>query len=175
VWRQDVFAIANGWCEGTVSTVRFVTAVLAWGNGIRGYGPYRTGAVLTQSGASDRLESALAGLRHDAPSVETVVEAYEQFMTTDKVPTLGPAFFTKILYFAGYRRGRGGVQPLILDSVVAARLPPEAGPAHKFTSDWWSSTWRDYLFWAATQAGRPEFAGEPDAVEMALFTGRWAP
>jgi hypothetical protein len=74
VWRQDVFAIANGWCEGTVSTVRFVTAVLAWGNGIRGYGPYRTGAVLTQSGASDRLESALAGLRHDAPSVETVVD-----------------------------------------------------------------------------------------------------
>lgn len=175
VWRREVFAVAQRWRDGDVPSVQLAAASLAWGYGRRGYGPYRTSAILSREDAAPRLNAALEGLRGDTPSLETLVGSYRLFMTTSKLTGLGPAFFSKILHFAGYRRGRGGTQPLILDSVVAARLPDEAGAARRYRSGWWSSTWRDYLLWAALQADRSGYAGEPDQVEMALFAGRWAP
>ncbi|WP_370966962.1 hypothetical protein [Amycolatopsis sp. cg9] len=69
----------------------------------------------------------------------------------------------------------GGVQPLIFDRVVARRLPEEAGPASKYGTAWWTSTWSGYLRRAAEQARRPEYGNEPDHVEVALFTGAWTP
>lgn len=86
---------------------------------------------------------------------------------------LGPAFFTKLIYFAGYRRGAGGVQPLILDKQVALRLPADAGPSRRREGGWPSSEWVEYLQWAAGQAKRTTFGGEPERVEMALFSNRW--
>jgi hypothetical protein len=83
-------------------------------------------------------------------------------------------FFTKVLYFAGYRRG-AGIQPLILDRRVARHLPPAADPAHARRWGWPSEHWIAYLRWAADQATRTVFGGEPDAVEMALFSGEWEP
>ncbi|UOX89345.1 hypothetical protein MUY14_01490 [Amycolatopsis sp. FBCC-B4732] len=172
VRRADVFALADRWRALDVPALQFTAGVLAWGHGIRGYGPHRTSRVLEQPGAAERLEAALAGLRADV-TPDVLLDSYERFGTTAKVRGLGAAFFTKLLYFAGYRRGEGGVQPLILDRVVARRLPEEAGPAWKYTTAWWSSTWSDYLRWAAEQARRPEYGNEPDRVEMALFTGAW--
>jgi len=107
-------------------------------------------------------------------SPEGLVDAYQQFRSTAHLRGLGPAFFTKILYFAGYRPG-GGVQPLILDRVVAGRLPADAGPANRYRTGWTSAAWQAYLVWAAEEARRPEYHNEPDRVEIALFTGRWQP
>ena len=59
--------------------------------------------------------------------------------------------------------------PLILDSRVAASLPRETGPALNRSYGWPAADWIAYLRWAAGQALRPEFGGEPGAVEMALF------
>ncbi|MTD54448.1 8-oxoguanine DNA glycosylase OGG fold protein [Amycolatopsis pithecellobii] len=170
VWRRDVFAVAERWRAGQIPATHLAVAALAWGYGIRGYGPYRTARILRHERAARHLDEALTGLR---TTPEAAVEGYRAFLTTAKLPGLGPAFFTKILYFAGYRRGQGEVQPLILDSVVASRLPEEAGAARRYSWGWRAGTWRDYLVWAAEQAGRAEFAGEPDQVEMALFTGTW--
>ncbi|MFJ1768519.1 hypothetical protein ACIOD2_49960 [Amycolatopsis sp. NPDC088138] len=175
VWRADVFALAQRWRSGEVTSVQFAAGVLAWGYGVRGYGPHRTNRILRHDLAADHLDTALAGLRAELVPLATLLDCYEQLRSTAKLKGLGPAFFTKILYFAGYRRGHGGPQPLILDSVVAARLPPEAGAAPRFTSGWWTSTWRDYLLWAAEQADRTEYGGEPDHVEMDLFCGTWRP
>ncbi|MEW2331001.1 hypothetical protein AB0880_24730 [Micromonospora chersina] len=79
-------------------------------------------------------------------------------------------FFMKLLYFAGYRRGAPGRQPLILDSVVRRRLPVDAGVRRE--SGWVSEKRLDYLGWAADQAHRRGI--EPDEVEMALFHDRWS-
>lgn len=155
--------------------MQLAAGVLAWGHGIRGYGPFRTGRILAREQAGERLEAALSGLRADAVAPAVLEDCYERFTTTAKVPGLGAAFFTKLLYFSGYRRGRGGIQPLILDRVVAGRLPAAAGPAGKYRTAWWTGTWSAYLRWAANQATRPEFGNEPDRVEMALFTGSWTP
>ncbi|RSD14229.1 8-oxoguanine DNA glycosylase OGG fold protein [Amycolatopsis eburnea] len=172
VRRTEVFSLADRWRAEDVSTVQFTAGVLAWGHGIRGYGPHRTTRVLAQPDAAGRLETALGPLRADV-TPDVVLDCYERFGTTAKVPGLGAAFFSKLLYFAGYRRGEGGVQPLILDQVVARRLPEDAGPARKYTTGWWTSTWSDYLHWAAAQARRPEYGNEPDRVEIALFAGTW--
>jgi hypothetical protein len=175
VWRNEVFALAERWRARDVSSVQLAAGVLAWGHGIRGYGPFRTGRILTQEHAAGRLEAALSELRPDAVTPAVLEDCYERFTTTAKLTGLGAAFFTKLLYFAGYRRGAGGIQPLILDRVVASRLPASAGPAGKYQTAWWAGTWLAYVHWAADQATRPEFRGEPDRVEMALFTGSWKP
>ena len=79
----------------------------------------------------DKLEHNLEPLRGQHPSEADLRSAYQRFNSAS--PThlrgLGPAFFSKVLYFAGYRRGAGGVQPLILDGRVARHLPPAAGAA----------------------------------------------
>lgn len=119
------------------------------------------------------LETALSGCCAAAVSVDALDEAYRRFRVTNHLLGLGPAFFTKILYFADYRRGHGGVQPLILDRVVASRLPDAAGIANQYRTGWPPAVWLAYLVWAAEQARRPDFGGEPDQVEVALFTGNW--
>jgi hypothetical protein len=70
------------------------------------------------------------------------------------------------------RYGAGGVQPLILDRIVASQLPPEAGPAAGRSGGCSAEQWLAYLRWTADQA--PE--DEPDQVEIVLFRrGRNAP
>jgi hypothetical protein len=70
----------------------------------------------------------------------------------------------------GYRRGTRGVQPLILDSVVAGRLPSglvtPPTQRNRFPN-WRSEEWGRYVTWARDRAG----GHEPDSVELALFTG----
>jgi hypothetical protein len=174
VVRADVFGLAERWRSGELPVTQLAVAALAWGHGDRGYGPYRTRRVVVQDPDGARFDSALAGLRADEVPADALTDAYQR-LKTSKLVGLGPAFFTKILYFAGYRRGRGGVQPLILDRVVAGRLPAEAGPANRYTTGWAASTWSSYLRWTAEQARRPEYGGEPDLVEISLFTGSWTP
>lgn len=175
LWRRQVFAVADQWHARLCSARSLLVAVLMWGYGVRGYGPVRTVAVLNSDPDGTKLEHNLAPVRTDRPSEDDLCTAYDRF--TSASPThlhrLGPAFFTKMLYFAGYRRGIGGVQPLILDRVVAKRLPEQAGPAGLRHWGWSSRHWLTYLRWAAEQAFRPTFGNEPDGVELALFNGNW--
>ena len=176
VWRQDVFDVAERWRRGEATALQLAAASLAWGLGITGYGRRRTRDVLDQDPDGSRLAISIEGLRDERPTEADLLDAYERlFRGVGHVRGLGPAFFTKIIYFAGYRRGVGGLQPLILDKVVAERLPDDAGGANRHESGWWPSTWRDYLYWAAKQAERPAYCGEPDHVEMDLFNGVWTP
>jgi hypothetical protein len=122
VCRNEVFALAERWRARDVSSVQLAAGVLAWGHGIRGYGPFRTGRILNRELAGERLEAALGGLRQDTVAPAVLEDCYERFTTTAKLPGLGPAFFTKLLYFTGYRRGKGG------DSAVDPG-PGRSGPA----------------------------------------------
>lgn len=172
VWRRDVFDVADRWRLGAASALQLTSAVLAWGHGITGYGRSRAAHVLNQDPEGVRLSASLKGLRQESPSEADLLEAYKQFFAgPNHLERLGPAFFTKIIYFAGYRRGAGGVQPLILDRIVAGRLPDKAGAANRYSWGWFPNTWLDYLRWAAKQSARAEYNSEPDHVEMDLFNG----
>jgi hypothetical protein len=165
--RADVFQVADVWRRGDARSRELLVATLVWGYGPVGYGPTRLGRVLATSDLDGRLDRALAPIRADVPDRQDLLMAYRLLRdpTQSKLDSLGPAFFTKLLYFAGYRRGVGGVQPLILDSVIASCLPsdlPIRRPS-RGVALWRSDEWLAYLDWVAVD-GR-----EPDAVEMAMF------
>ncbi|MBG6067684.1 8-oxoguanine DNA glycosylase OGG fold protein [Micromonospora ureilytica] len=170
IWRRDVFAVAEAYRAGAASPRQLLTAVLAWAYGPIGYGPWRAARSLDADPSGKRLAYALEEVSTPAPDEEALLTAYRRFRDPDhaRLPWLGPGLSTKVLYFAGYRRGAGGVQPLILDRVVAGQLPAKAGAGRR--NDWSSEEWLAYLRWAAEQA---RVRGvEPDAVEMAVVPER---
>ncbi|OIJ63436.1 hypothetical protein [Streptomyces mangrovisoli] len=91
-----------------------------WGKGKRGTpggsGPAALHKILAFDGLDAALAAAVTALHeHGAPQAYAAL--YRQ------VPGLGPAFFTKFLYFTGLaRRPAHGARPLILDRVLARRL-----------------------------------------------------
>ncbi|MBM7492704.1 hypothetical protein JOD64_003926 [Micromonospora luteifusca] len=170
IWRRDVFAVADAYRAGSVSPRQLLTAVLVWGYGPIGYGPWRATRSLDADPDGKRLASALEEVTTSAPGEEALRRSYQRFRDPDhaRLPWLGPGLFTKVLYFVGYRRGLGGPQPLILDRVVASQLPAEAGVGRR--NGWSSEEWLAYLRWAAEQAQAR--CVEPDAVEMAVVRER---
>ncbi|MET8362208.1 hypothetical protein ABZU53_01375 [Micromonospora sp. NPDC005194] len=169
IWRRDVFAVAEAYRAGSASARQLLAAVLAWAYGPIGYGPWRAARSLAADPQGSRLAYAIEGVSGPAPDDDALGRAYRRFRDPDqaRLPWLGPGLFTKVLYFVGYRRGVGGVQPLILDRVVASRLPAEAGVGRP--NGWSAEEWLAYLRWAAEQAHRRGV--EADAVEMALRRG----
>lgn len=170
IWRRDVFAVAEAYRAGVASPRQLLTAVLVWAYGPIGYGPWRTTRSLDADPDGKRLAYALEQVSTPSPDEAALRTAYRRFVDREhaRLPWLGPGLFTKVLYFVGYRRGMGGVQPLILDRVVAGHLPAEAGVGRR--NGWSSEEWLAYLRWSADQA---QVRGvEADAVEMALGPGR---
>ncbi|MEU8209276.1 hypothetical protein AB0B85_08755 [Micromonospora sp. NPDC049044] len=170
LWRRDVFVVADAYRAGSASPRQLLTAVLVWAYGPIGYGPWRAARSLGADPGGKRLAYALEEVSAPAPDEEALRTAYRRFGDPDqaRLPWLGPGLFTKVLYFVGYRRGVGGVQPLILDRVVASQLPAEAGVGRR--NGWSSEEWLAYLRWAAEQARARGV--EPDAVEMAVVPDR---
>ncbi|MGC4835897.1 hypothetical protein ACLQ3D_15495 [Micromonospora vinacea] len=170
LWRRDIFAVADAYRAGTASPRHLLTAVLVWAYGPIGYGAWRATRSLDADPDGKRLAYALEEVSRPAPNEDSLSTAYRRFRDPDhaRLPWLGPGLCTKVLYFVGYRRGVGGVQPLILDRVVAGLLPAEAGVGRR--NGWSSEEWLAYLRWAAEQA---RIRGvEPDAVQMAVVPDR---
>lgn len=172
LWRTDIFDVVASWRTESLPTRHVVTAVCAWGHGANGYGPWRTARTLGAEQLDRRLE-ALDPLRGEHVDQEQLIAAYQAFgdFRRSRLPWFRAPFFTKLLYFAGYRRDQDGVQPLILDSVVTGRLPDNLGvrkPVGSRVPAWTSSEWIKYLTWAKANSGN----ADPDRVEMRLFSDR---
>jgi len=105
------------------------TIAMIWGHGRSGYGPYRTARVLTGSPAPagaplsgdvvDRLAESAEVARHDG-----AVEVYRYLNNRPgKVAGLGPAFFTKWLYFVTARgQTNTAAAAPVLDALVLTWL-----------------------------------------------------
>jgi len=105
------------------------TAAMIWGHGSSGYGPFRTARVLSGAkqprgvGLSDavveRLAQSVTIARRDG-----AVEGYRFLNNTDgKIAGLGPAFFTKWLYFVTARGDASSrVAAPVLDVLVLTWL-----------------------------------------------------
>jgi hypothetical protein len=97
------------------------------------------------------------------------------------IPALGPAFFTKFLYFAGV--GEGSTPCLILDARVAASLY-EAGwtdlprsarkNGYSFSYNWYTDTYVSYCELLKRWADAHGPKTRPDEIERALFEGSQA-
>ncbi len=167
--RDDLFRFADEWRLGARPASDLFALTMAWGYGNVGYGRYRTQRMLRTADATEKLERALEALR--APELAPVPElrsAYQALARggASRLHGLGPAFFTKLLYFAGFRRGTVGVQPLIVDARVARALRVAGGPALR-TWGWSSEEWLTYLAWASEKAAERNVSA--DAIELRLF------
>jgi hypothetical protein len=154
VTRETVFTICQ---SGDVT--RGLVAACVWGAGTGAQSVHRRVKVFTHTPPDvmgTRLAEALDLLRESGP-----VAAYRALRTHLRIAYLGPAFFTKFLYFAGYRTSQE-LRPLILDRFVADGL--RAGWP---TAGWPSAQYGEYLEHAHRWA--QESGTTPDAVELALF------
>lgn len=105
-------------------------AVMVWGYGNSGRGPFKVDRILRGAEAFDRatitsrLVQALELVRSAGP-----VEAYRFLYNADRgaIKYLGPAFFTKWLSLAAFEDPYGPDAPPILDSLVREWVTREAG------------------------------------------------
>jgi hypothetical protein len=178
-------AAREAWAEALVASY-------VWGQGTTSYGPHRLKEILAQPSVPDTLaEAARAVQAHDA------VAAYR--LLDGAIISLGPAFFTKFLYFVDLAlasQARTGPLALILDRRVSrvlrahatrvgldAGLQSAADVAAWIWSDigWTPHRYDVYLLWmtAATEQLASSCLGWPachaDVLELALFSGAWEP
>lgn len=164
VSRATVFGIARR--SDTVEGRRhLLTATLVWGTGTKARSVARRARIFQKPSAEDidtRLENALTTLREQG-----AVAAYFAFNNDQWIKHLGPAFFTKVLYFAGYEHPVGPWRPLILDSVVARALRSADTDVKWPGGGWTTPRYERYLSLAHDHAHQAGVL--PDQVEAALF------
>ncbi|MFE5844239.1 hypothetical protein ACFQ7N_21700 [Streptomyces niveus] len=169
-----------------------LVATYVWGKGTRGTpggsGPSTLHKILAFDGLDAALAAAVTALReHGAPQAYAALQG--------QVPGLGPAFFTKFLYFIGIAVPPArGPRPLILDRVLSRRLRQLAAAVGRASGhdvdgsiaawvwsdqNWSPHRYRVYLSFMhaaadqlAADDGWPSDAG-PDLLECALFTTTW--
>ena len=181
--RADVGAVAVA-CSRSGRWLPLLVASYVWGQGLIGYGPARLERILgtDESGthaAQERAEGSLAAAVK-ALRVESARRAYEVLRGDEGITHLGPAFFTKFLYFAGMEvAAASGPQPLILDerlanrmrSVWESRQVPDA--AWRWTDGGWTAyryeVYLSFLVNAAEALSAQGQAWTPDLVELMLF------
>lgn len=154
--------------------------VLAWGTGPGQRGNIRR--MQSFAHADDRVRNTellreaarLARSGHPAAAYRTLIRR-----GGGQIPGLGPAFFTKYLYFAS--EGTEGTRALILDARVAgalaragwSSLPRQAGGGYSY--NWYTATYASYCdrlhTWAADESEKRDTDIYPDEIERALFEG----
>ncbi|MEV6261202.1 hypothetical protein AB0M42_10685 [Streptomyces sp. NPDC051784] len=170
--RGDLFTDAAGLAEGPdAELLRFLWQVLAWGSGMR----LRLNRKRIQAVANDR-SSALTVLRRALQAVDRKdpAGAYEALHPGQRnaIAYLGPAFSTKVLYFAG--GGAPGHACVILDARVAATLREACGWSSLGSTRWPTATYVRYCEllqrWAAEESARVGRPVGSDEIERWLFS-----
>jgi Putative 8-oxoguanine DNA glycosylase OGG-like protein len=163
----------NAASSPAAALVAFI-AIMAWGYGKVGYGPYHVRRVLASvPDPGSRLQVAVGELARGGP-----VAAYGLLGDNGvpALPGLGPAFGTKFLYFCS---PPGGPTALILDSLVAKWL--RANTVLRLNEARWSvPTYQRYL--ATLSRWAAETAVTADELETCIFLAQakaagnqWAP
>ncbi|WP_445168778.1 8-oxoguanine DNA glycosylase OGG fold protein [Mycolicibacterium sp. Dal123E01] len=163
VSRNEVFTIAAS--DSEHRELHTAVAAYVWGLGKNAYSVGRSVRAFTTNAdtVENNLRSAALILARDG-----AVAAYESMLRGGSAQTkfIGPAYFTKFLFFMGYRNPAvTGLRPLILDKRVATALRergvfgPKAGDG-----DWPSNLYERYLTYCLEQN-----PGDPETVEAELF------
>ncbi|MCX4547492.1 hypothetical protein [Streptomyces sp. NBC_01500] len=113
--RAQVLTVARTGAA-TATWTDILIASYVWGQGDNGYGAYRLGEILRPAPVEEVLAQAVAVLAADG-----AVAGYRRL--SGAIAGLGPAVFTKFLYFAGGAVvDAPGPRPLILDQRIARVL-----------------------------------------------------
>lgn len=162
ITRSDLFSM-GATVTRAQDAVNFYVAVCSWGAGSKARDIYRRIPTLSEPAVGEKLlEGILLARDPETPAKD----AYQAFYATAqyRLKGLGPAFFTKLLYFAADPSDTRELRHLILDQKVAASI----GWPNKV---WWdTSEYVDYLELVnETMQQMPE-AERSDCIEMRLFS-----
>lgn len=160
--RKDLFRLGEQ-VSSPSEAVNFYVAVCSWGTGTKARDVYRRVPPLATPQAAEKLFQGINLVRHDTGST---LQAYEAFSSAQQsyLKGLGPAFFTKLLYFAAGTDTATKSGPLILDQKVAKAI---GWPA----KTWWRpEEYQDYLeLMQDIRHLLPEME-RTDCLEYALFS-----
>nr|WP_141707737.1 hypothetical protein [Streptomyces sp. PpalLS-921] len=148
--RAQVLAVARTGAA-TASWTETLVASYVWGQGENGYGAHRLGEILRPAPVEAVLAQATALLAADG-----AVAGYRRL--SGAIAGLGPAFYTKFLYFAGgVVVDAPGPRPLVLDQRIArvlraytTRLGEEIGleePAKLAAWVWSDGGWTPHRYY----------------------------
>lgn len=160
VSRSRLFELGQS-IEPEADAVNFYGAVCAWGADGDAQQVHRSIRPLLEPGAPERL---LEGLRVAAASSADVGYAVFNHSGRAKIKGLGPAYFTKLLYFAAGRPTSSDTRhPLILDRRVALAL------GWKKPDSWGNTEYSRYLDLVEQlhERWRPDLP--TDVIEYVLF------
>lgn len=181
--RSDLFRLGHNAAADPTdddALLALLWNTLAWGTGRSQRGNRRRiDAVLDPERREHNvalLQTAAASARDGQPA-----EAYRALVRRGgtAIRGLGPAFFTKFLYFAS--EGTPGTRCLILDARVAHNLARDAGwrslphRGNNYSYNWYTDTYVSYCEllerWAAEESSERGIEISPDEIERALFAG----
>ena len=179
--RQDLFQLART-VEPSITEDDVLTLlwhVLAWGTDRS----QRRNRARIRAFADESDRQRNAALLRDAIAFSRSGDAESAYRVHirrggGQIPGLGPAFFTKLLYFAS--EDSDGTRCLILDARVARSLAqagwtslPRSGSG--FSYNWYTATYASYCEllrrWADDEAAQRGALVWPDEIERALFEG----
>jgi hypothetical protein len=112
ITRQDVVQIGLLANQGKISWDAFFLAVMIWGFGTVGYGPWRTQKMFQTANFQTIYSDIRTHIQHG-----NILKAYK----SAKISYCGPPFFTKLFYFLG-KVFKSSPLPVILDSRVSGSL-----------------------------------------------------
>lgn len=159
--RSDLFGLGRE-VETPLDALNFFVAVYSWGVGTFARGVSRGLRVLETDDASGKILGALETLRESDFDPRVGYSAFNNYDQA-KLKHLGPAFFTKLLYFYSHDRlSRTTNTPLILDQHVAASLNWDSW-------GWGSAKYADYISLVDQVRSHLDADLPGDVVEYVLF------
>lgn len=156
--REDVFDRAG-------DSVDLFLATMAWGYGTVGYGWWRTAKIINAGGRNGEQRVEAAVVAYGAAYLRDGFSGVARAWTSGhaKLPGLGPAFASKVAYFACYDQ-HSGAGPLITDINTAWSLWALQGA---WDSRYSPDLYDIYVEWCQRQAVQHECRS--DDIERALF------
>lgn len=162
--RADIFALADAAGEDPAAALTLLWNALAWGSGDkRRNNKARIAAVAADPAAAAALLQQAAVLSRTDPQA-----AYDLLYPNNRtaISDLGPAFFTKYLYFAG--GGHPAHPCAILDENVALALQKTCGWTSLPLKGWLASAYGRYATLLGMWVDEHDL-GRGDTIERWLF------
>ena len=149
-------------CESSKYSIREkFLAVMIWGYGDRGYGPYRVTQMLNQENAEDVLAEVFEICQSGDPK-----SAYD-FLKRNRIRILGPSYSSKFITFCTPR----DIGAPIYDSYIAlwvdAYAPQDFAGVRTSSEVWNSKTYARYWDWVKEHSDALDCF--PDEIELVLF------
>lgn len=136
-------------------------AVMLWGYGGRGYGPYRVSKMLEQPNVLIKLENVYELCKSQFP-----IDAY-RYLMAEPIRGLGPSYATKLLNFLTPREVGSPILDSLILKWIKENVPREFDTHNLNRLKWNPHLYSHYSYWVKENAA--SHGCLPDQVELVMF------